>query len=63
MENVLQRLLNDLPKLQNDAGDPLGVVRIRYLVIEAGKEEKMEEVLKNLESKSYISSPGTQQEF
>ncbi|MCD4701427.1 MAG: diguanylate cyclase [Candidatus Aegiribacteria sp.] len=58
MENVMQRLLDDLPKRQNDAGDPLGVVRLRYLIVEAGKEETLENVLKNLENKAFISSLG-----
>ncbi|MCK4806883.1 MAG: diguanylate cyclase [Candidatus Aegiribacteria sp.] len=58
MENVMQRLLDDLPKRQNDAGDPLGSVRLRYLIIEAGKEETLENVLENLENKAFISSLG-----
>ncbi len=58
MENVMQRLLDDLPKLQNDAGEPLGTVRLRYLIVEAGKEETLENVIKNLENKAFISSLG-----
>ncbi len=58
MENVMQRLLDDIPKLQNDAGDPLGVVRLRYLIVGAGKEETLENVLEILDSKAYISSLG-----
>ncbi|NOQ22631.1 MAG: diguanylate cyclase [Candidatus Aegiribacteria sp.] len=58
MENVMQRLLDDLPKLQNDAGDPLGTVRLRYLIVEADKEETLEDVLDNLEHKAFISSLG-----
>ncbi len=58
MENVMQRLLDDLPKLRNDAGDPVGTVRLRYLIVEAGKEETLENVIKNLENKAFISSLG-----
>lgn len=58
MENVMHRLLDDLPKLQNDAGDFLGTIRLRYLVVESGKEESLEDVIKNLEAKAYISSIG-----
>ncbi|MCD4776650.1 MAG: diguanylate cyclase [Candidatus Aegiribacteria sp.] len=58
MENVMHRLLDDLPKLQNDAGDFLGTIRLRYLVVESGKEQSLEDVIKNLEAKAYISSIG-----
>ncbi len=59
MENVMHRLLDDLPKLQNDAGDPLGPVRLRYLIVEAGEEEALENVLGILEGKAFISSLGS----
>jgi GGDEF domain-containing protein len=58
MENVMQKLLDELPKLQNDAGEPLGSVRLRYLIVPAGKDEILEEVLDNLEHKAFISSLG-----
>ncbi len=58
MENVMQKLLDELPKLQNDAGEPLGSVRLRYLIIEAGKDEILDDVLDNLEHKAFISSLG-----
>ncbi len=58
MENVMQRLLDDLPKLQNDAGDFLGSIRLRYLVVDTDSEESLENVLKNLDEKAYISSIG-----
>jgi len=56
MENVMHRLLDDLPKLQNDAGEPLGTVRLRYIIVDAGTEANKEDVLSNLTSKAYISS-------
>lgn len=59
MENVMQRLLDDLPDLENDAADTLGTVRLRYLVVKAGIEETLENVLKNLDKKAFISSIGT----
>jgi len=59
MENVMHRLLDDLPKLRNDAGDPLGSVRIRYMVIEAGKDNDLDSVLESLEGKAFISSLGS----
>ncbi len=58
MENVMQKLLDELPKLQNDAGEPLGSVRLRYLIVPAGKDEILEDVLDNLEHKAFISSLG-----
>ncbi len=58
MENVMQKLLDELPKLQNDAGEPLGSVRLRYLIVPAGKDEFLEDVLDNLEHKAFISSLG-----
>ncbi len=58
MENVMQKLLDELPKLHNDAGEPLGSVRLRYLIVPAGKDEILEEVLDNLEHKAFISSLG-----
>ncbi|MCK5117737.1 MAG: diguanylate cyclase [Candidatus Aegiribacteria sp.] len=58
MENVMQKLLEELPKLQNDAGEPLGSVRLRYLIVEAGKDEILDDVLDNLENKAFISSLG-----
>ncbi len=58
MENVMQKLLDELPNLQNDAGEPLGSVRLRYLIVPAGKDEILEEVLDNLEHKAFISSLG-----
>ena len=58
MENVMQKLLDELPNLQNDAGEPLGSVRLRYLIVPAGKDEILEDVLDNLEHKAFISSLG-----
>ncbi|MCK5064320.1 MAG: diguanylate cyclase [Candidatus Fermentibacteraceae bacterium] len=58
IENVMQRLLDELPKLENDAGDNLGNVRIRYLLIETGKTDTVETVLSSLEQKVFISSIG-----
>lgn len=59
MENVMHRLLDDIPKLQNDVGDFLGTIRLRYLVVDTDKEESLENVLKNLDEKAYISSIGS----
>lgn len=58
MENVMQRLLKDLPKLENDAGDTLGAVRIRFHVVDAGVQLEPEAVLGELDKKAYISSMG-----
>ncbi len=58
MENVMQKLLDELPKLQNDAGEPLGSVRLRYLIVPAGKDEILDDVLDKLEHKAFISSLG-----
>lgn len=58
MENVMQRLLDDLPKLENDSGDSIGNIRIRYLIVESGNSDNVEGVLSNLEQKAFISSIG-----
>ncbi len=58
MENVMQRLLDELPLLQNAAGDQLGSVRLRYLIVEAGNEETMDNILQDIDSKAFISSLG-----
>ncbi len=58
MENVMQRLLDDIPKLENDTGDSIGNVRIRYLIVESGNDVTVEAVLSNLEQKAFISSIG-----
>ncbi|MEN8208960.1 MAG: diguanylate cyclase [Candidatus Fermentibacteria bacterium] len=58
MESVMQKLLDELPSLQNDAGEPIGSVRLRYLVIQAGKDEDIDDVLANLQRKAFISSLG-----
>jgi len=58
MENVMQRLLDDLPVLQSDTGESLGTVRLRYLVVSAGKQEDVDDVIADLEGRAYISSIG-----
>ncbi|MBD3277801.1 MAG: diguanylate cyclase, partial [Candidatus Aegiribacteria sp.] len=61
MESVMHKLLDGLPMLATDDGEKLGAVRLRYMVIEAGREVSCEEVLEELSAKPFISSIGTTQ--
>lgn len=46
--NVMRRLLDDLPALTNDVGEPLGLVSVRYLVVTPGGAETPDTVLEAL---------------
>ena len=59
MESVMHKLLDDLPTLRNDAGEDMGSVRLRYVVIDAGERKEAREVLATLESRAFISSLGS----
>ncbi|OPL17946.1 MAG: hypothetical protein AVO35_07240 [Candidatus Aegiribacteria sp. MLS_C] len=59
MESVMHKLLDGLPALRNDAGESLGSVKLRYMVIQAGSSEEAEQVLQDLGAKAFISSLGS----
>lgn len=55
-EKVSQKLLEDLPSLENDAGESLGPVRIRSVVLVPGEGETPEMVLDMLSRLELVSS-------
>ena len=55
-ENVMNRLIDDLPCLENDIGDSLGPVRVRYIVVNPGDSHTPEVVMSSLQGSDHTSS-------
>ncbi len=56
IESVMHKLIDGLPALRDDSGEPLGTVRMRYEVVKPGSVIEAGEVLEKLMKKALISS-------